>query len=92
MLSQDQMNLFYMSDSLFQHLLNTQSRELVIHSLVNILKDHYLNHVTAHTSFTTGTYDYQITWNINTQADIQRNMLGYLLSLPKISPVLIDGK
>ncbi|KAG1048901.1 hypothetical protein G6F43_008738 [Rhizopus delemar] len=71
-LSQDQMNLFYMSDSLFQHLLNTQSRELVIHSLVNILKDHYLNHVTAHTSFTTESWSsvFHLLYENNTAGNI----------------------
>ncbi|CAO3653584.1 unnamed protein product [Mucor fragilis] len=67
-------DIVHISDHLFQHLLQGQQMQLVVQSVVDLL-DQYLLWITD---------------NAPLSSDLQRFTLGYLLSLPKISPALFQ--
>ncbi|KAK4514590.1 uncharacterized protein ATC70_002189 [Mucor velutinosus] len=67
-------DIVHISDHLFQHLLQGQQMQLVVQSVADLL-DQYLLWIRD---------------NAPLSSDLQRFTLGYLLSLPKISPALFQ--
>ncbi|KAG2235126.1 hypothetical protein INT48_006507 [Thamnidium elegans] len=74
-LNDERKNIVYMGDKVFSHLLSMEkNKQTVINSLLDLIDQYFI-------------------WIKNSEpltADIQKFMLGYLLSLPKIAPALFN--
>lgn len=89
--------MIYISGQLFKHLLNTSShhKEISINSVVKLF-DNYIHWISSNIPFATGINIYynglRLILSIKQWIiDLQKYTLSYILSLPKVSPVLLEG-